>query len=368
MNKQTLAARDRLFGAWDKFGYSEKFEIISEYQGRYKPIKYRCKICGAVSEKQASTISVSHSNLRCSNCWIHRDDETIAPRDYQLTQHLADAYSNGDTVASIAKTYNLDERVVSRLIKETSININPNRVCYIKQRQEENQWKHDAKASEKRIESEFKAIKKDIGEWRKSIGVFEDSLSVFNTEQKAFDDWLSGEYYCYKSRLIEYEPQLAVCKHCGKQWIFWPSREKYSHHKPPTYCSKKCNYKHFKTGNIPDRLRKYGREKEPRDTITLKETIRRNAGVCYLCGCKTNEDDCWHDVNGCFVAGDTYPTRDHVIPIVRGGKHRWFNVALACRACNSRKNDMMLKEYAAYMGYSSSFLREVGRRLFARLQ
>ena len=37
-------------------------------------------------------------------------------------------------------------------------------------------------------------------------------------------------------------------------------------------------------------------------------------------------------------------TRDHVIPISRGGPDRWANVATACRACNSRKDDRTPEE------------------------
>mgnify|MGYP002278643762 CR=1 FL=1 len=35
----------------------------------------------------------------------------------------------------------------------------------------------------------------------------------------------------------------------------------------------------------------------------------------------------------------TLATRDHILPISRGGKNTWENLVTACRACNSRKDD-----------------------------
>lgn len=50
----------------------------------------------------------------------------------------------------------------------------------------------------------------------------------------------------------------------------------------------------------------------------------------------------------CLYCGETLParllTRDHVVPLSRGGKDTWENVASACRACNQRKDDRLLEE------------------------
>ncbi len=32
-------------------------------------------------------------------------------------------------------------------------------------------------------------------------------------------------------------------------------------------------------------------------------------------------------------------TRDHVVPISRGGRDRWSNVVTACKSCNTRKGN-----------------------------
>ncbi len=50
----------------------------------------------------------------------------------------------------------------------------------------------------------------------------------------------------------------------------------------------------------------------------------------------------------CMYCGDQYSrnrlTRDHVIPLSRGGKNTWMNVVTACRACNARKDSLMPSE------------------------
>jgi len=41
---------------------------------------------------------------------------------------------------------------------------------------------------------------------------------------------------------------------------------------------------------------------------------------------------------------DRHLTRDHVVPLSRGGLDVWTNVVTACRVCNQRKADRLLKE------------------------
>lgn len=73
-------------------------------------------------------------------------------------------------------------------------------------------------------------------------------------------------------------------------------------------------------------------------SITLEELFERDHGLCYLC-----QKVCdWSDYEireGAFIAGNHYPSIDHVVPLAKGGKHEWSNVRLACRLCNSLKRD-----------------------------
>ena len=47
------------------------------------------------------------------------------------------------------------------------------------------------------------------------------------------------------------------------------------------------------------------------------------------------------DENNSFIAGNDYPSIDHIIPISKGGQHTWDNVQLAHMICNSIKNNKM---------------------------
>ena len=42
---------------------------------------------------------------------------------------------------------------------------------------------------------------------------------------------------------------------------------------------------------------------------------------------------------GTMIAGDNYPSIDHIIPISKGGTHQWNNVQLAHRKCNRMKSN-----------------------------
>lgn len=49
----------------------------------------------------------------------------------------------------------------------------------------------------------------------------------------------------------------------------------------------------------------------------------------------------------CAYCGAVQPrglTRDHIVPISRGGSDSWLNVCAACRTCNTRKGALLLEE------------------------
>lgn len=70
------------------------------------------------------------------------------------------------------------------------------------------------------------------------------------------------------------------------------------------------------------------------ETITLKSLIKRDGGICQICGRPTDKDDI---TNGHI--GRMYPTLDHIIPLSKGGTHTWDNVQLAHMSCNAGKCD-----------------------------
>lgn len=63
--------------------------------------------------------------------------------------------------------------------------------------------------------------------------------------------------------------------------------------------------------------------------LTNRELFLRDANLCMYCGGNYHE---------------SYLTRDHVLPISKGGTDRWSNVVTACRTCNTRKGNRRPEE------------------------
>lgn len=121
-----------------------------------------------------------------------------------------------------------------------------------------------------------------------------------------------------------------VCKNCGASFCI-----ELTGYNSDTYCSKRCQQRwhdRIKNEKRMDKLKA-----RPRDTdITLEKLFKRDGGVCYICG-RTCD---WNDIeekDGTMIAGDSYPSVDHVKPVAKGGTHTWMNIRLACRSCNTLK-------------------------------
>lgn len=74
-------------------------------------------------------------------------------------------------------------------------------------------------------------------------------------------------------------------------------------------------------GKVYDKIRK-----EP--PLTNRALFRRDQNICLYCGHSFQESDL---------------SRDHVVPISKGGLDVWTNVVAACKRCNARKGDLSLK-------------------------
>ena len=109
------------------------------------------------------------------------------------------------------------------------------------------------------------------------------------------------------------------------------------------YCSKRC------ADRVHDRTKRARRRMRVKlngnvDVIELGQLITRDDNVCYLCNEDCDRDDYVTTSEGHFIAGETYPSIDHVIPVAKGGTHTWDNVRLAHHRCNLIKSDNLIKE------------------------
>jgi len=80
--------------------------------------------------------------------------------------------------------------------------------------------------------------------------------------------------------------------------------------------------------------KRYAREKEYINTLITQEwleILEKYNYRCAYCGCEFDEN--------------TLPQKDHVIPISKGGHNTKENIVPACRDCNTRKNNKMIKDF-----------------------
>lgn len=118
---------------------------------------------------------------------------------------------------------------------------------------------------------------------------------------------------------------LVMCSCCGAYFVKKSKTQK--------YCSVEC-------ANRADNSKKDHRldGKIIDDDITLERLMIRDNCTCALCGGLIDTTD-YIIKDGVFIAGNMYPSIDHVLPIAKGGLHSWDNVQLAHRICNSIKSD-----------------------------
>lgn len=70
-----------------------------------------------------------------------------------------------------------------------------------------------------------------------------------------------------------------------------------------------------------------------RRQVTNTFLFARDNYTCQYCGRRQNA-----------LKGREFLTRDHIIPLSRGGLNIWTNVLTACSGCNTRKADRLLSE------------------------
>lgn len=133
-----------------------------------------------------------------------------------------------------------------------------------------------------------------------------------------------------KTTIREGKKRTIDCEMCGKSFITYRANAK--------TCSKECSRK--RSNKISSRAKdsRINNLNNIDKDITLESLFKRDAGVCYICGGRCNWED--YTMRGStFIAGDWYPSIEHVTPLSHGGLNAWSNVRLAHRRCNYLKRD-----------------------------
>ena len=88
--------------------------------------------------------------------------------------------------------------------------------------------------------------------------------------------------------------------------------------------------------------------------LSNHKLFTRDRGVCAYCGGRFHSDDL---------------TREHIVPVSRGGVDSWMNCITACRACNGHKGNRLPEEARMsllYLPYVPSLHEDMilrGRRI-----
>lgn len=130
-----------------------------------------------------------------------------------------------------------------------------------------------------------------------------------------------------------------VCIECGKEFLSIRKRSLCSDacRKERSNRRRRQSHSDWSKKNNRERIMRMNGEYD--NDITLKSLSNRYDGTCAICGEPVDWNDFHKNDNGVFIAGDLYPSIDHIHPISRGGTHTWANVQLAHRICNSIKCD-----------------------------
>ena len=91
-------------------------------------------------------------------------------------------------------------------------------------------------------------------------------------------------------------------------------------------------------------------------TLSNNKLFARDRGFCAYCGGRFHSDEL---------------TREHIVPVSRGGTDTWMNCITACRGCNGRKGNRLPEEARMsllYLPYVPSLHEDMilrGRRIVA---
>jgi len=114
-----------------------------------------------------------------------------------------------------------------------------------------------------------------------------------------------------------------ICKECGRECD--PDYgDKRSH-----FCSDTCAGRYHR--RLGDARRRARMREQYVEDVPLQYVYQRDGGRCRACGRKT--------ILTTDPTDQRAATRDHIIPVSRGGMEEKRNVQLLCRRCNSRKCD-----------------------------
>ena len=300
-----LIDRDKLEKDFiDKFNslHGDKWKYVSGYINNKSNVLIKCKDCGEIRSVYADRSKRKDANILCKKCNENNFKNEFNNKyknkyEYIDREYNSNVFEEDIHIVKCLKCGQLIKRKGKTLLY-SKINCNHLTEEQIKQR---------------RLEKE---INKTLSELSKEI-------KDINNRNELFEKELS---------------KIKECEYCGR--IFYAKDYNW-------YCSDICkaNMKKEKR-KARKRLREAKAKKNGKIewNISLEKLIQRDEGICKICGRQVDTEDYYYTDEGYFIAGDNYPSIDHIIPLAKGGTHTWNNIQLAHRHCNAIKSDKIIEQ------------------------
>ena len=292
----------------DKFNSirGDKWEYISGYINNISNVLIKCKNCGEIRSVQADR-SKRKSNILCKKCNENNFKKIFDNKYKNQYEYIKREYK----VNAFYKDIHIIKCLTCGRFKKLKgfTLYNGSFKCY-----------HDDinRNHNKRLTEEERKQRKIEQEINKTLSELSKEIKDIESRNKLFEGKVD---------------RIKECKVCGNIFIGT---------KRSICCSDICRKKYE---NRQSELRKRIKNKSKIEwNISLEKLIQRDEGICKICGRQVDINDYYYVDEGYFIAGENYPSIDHIIPLAKGGTHTWNNIQLAHRHCNAIKNDNIIEQ------------------------
>ena len=287
--------------------HGDKWEYIGGYFNSKSSVNIKCKICGEERKAYADRLTRTklQKELRCFKC------EAI-----KYTNDFKIKFNN-----KYKGQYEYIDREYNSNVFDEDVHIVECLKCG-----KINKWKGQTlyngrfncnHLTEEQIEQ--RKLEKEINkEINKTLSELRNEIKQIENRNKLFEDEVD---------------RIRECKVCGNIFIGT---------KRSACCSDICKKKYQNRQH--DLRRRIKNKSNINNDISLEKLMQRDEGICKICGRQVDTEDYYYTDEGYFIAGENYPSIDHIIPLAKGGTHTWNNVQLAHRHCNSIKCDNIIEQ------------------------
>lgn len=303
-----LIGRDKLEKDFiEKFNslHGDKWEYVGGYTNSRNSIIIKCKICGSEINIIPDNSLRKTAKLKCNKC---ETEKYINNFKIEFNNKYKNKYEYIDRENN-QNAFTEDIHII-KCLKCGKINKWKGKTLY-------NGRFNCNHLTEEQIEQ--RKLEKEINkEINKTLSELRNEIKQIENRNKLFEDEVD---------------RIRECKVCGNIFIGT---------KRSACCSDICKKKYQNRQH--DLRRRIKNKSNINNDISLEKLMQRDEGICKICGRQVDTEDYYYTDEGYFIAGENYPSIDHIIPLAKGGTHTWNNVQLAHRHCNSIKCDNIIEQ------------------------